>query len=281
MNELDFVHPDDVLYLWLPSATSFGRALLGAQLSLGFRAIVDGRGTASLDGLANTHPTILVGVPRIFEKVRSAVLTMNAQKGLKGRISRWAFLVGRDSRAYRLAGRPLPRALALQYRLADRLVFSKLKDRLGGRMRFMISGSAKLSHQVQEWFYSAGIIVVEGYGATETAAISFLNLPDRPRFGTVGPLIPGWRRSRRRRRGADQGPHRGPWLPQPAPGDRRGIRGRLVPHRRYRHLGRDGYDHPPPQEGLFKTSSSKFVAPAEGRNRDGQHPLCQPSRCGR
>ena len=191
LNELDFVHPDDVLYLWLPLSHVFGRALLGAQLSLGFRAIVDGRVDRIVDGLANTHPTILVGVPRIFEKVRSAVLTMNAQKGLKGRISRWAFLVGRDSRAYRLAGRPLPRTLALQYRLADRLVFSKLKDRLGGRMRFMISGSAKLSHQVQEWFYSAGIIVVEGYGATETAAISFLNLPDRPRFGTVGPLIPG------------------------------------------------------------------------------------------
>ena len=191
LKELNFVHSDDVLYLWLPLSHVFGRALLGAQLSLGFRAIVDGRVDRIVDGLANTHPTILVGVPRIFEKVRSAVLTMNPQNGLKGRISRWAFRVGRASRPYRLAGRPLPRMLAVQYRLADRLVFSKLKDRLGGRMRFMISGSAKLSHQVQEWFYSAGIIVVEGYGATETAAISFVNLPDRPRFGTVGPLIPG------------------------------------------------------------------------------------------
>ncbi len=188
---LDFVNPDDVLYLWLPLSHVFGRDLLAVQLAVGFKAVVDGRIDRIVQGLGETHPTILVGVPRIFEKVRAAVLTMNPQQGLKGRISRWAFRVGRDSRPYRLAGRPLPRTLAVQYSVADRLVFSKLKQKLGGRMRFMISGSAKLSVQVQEWFYSAGITVVEGYGATETAAITFLNLPGQPRFGTVGPVIPG------------------------------------------------------------------------------------------
>ena len=85
----------------------------------------------------------------------------------------------------------MPKLLDFQYKVADRLVFSKLKDKLGGRMRFMVSGSAKLSRQVQEWFYSAGITIIEGYGATESAAISFVNLPDRPRFGTVGPAIFG------------------------------------------------------------------------------------------
>jgi len=191
MAYLDFVHEDDVLYLWLPLSHVFGRDLISVQLSIGFRSVVDGRVDHIVDGLALTHPTILVGVPRIFEKVRAAVMTMYPQNGVKGRISRWAFKVGRESRPYRLAGRPLPRVLRLQYAVADKLVFSKLKARLGGRMRFMISGSAKLSRQVQEWFYSADITIVEGFGATETAAITFLNLPDRPRFGTVGPVIPG------------------------------------------------------------------------------------------
>lgn len=191
MKYYDFVFPDDVLYLWLPLSHVFGRDLLSVQLQIGFRAIVDGRVDHIVDGLASTHPTILVGVPRIFEKVRATVMTMYPQKGLKGRISRWAFRVGRESRPYRLADRPLPGMLKMQYAVAEKLVFSKLKQKLGGRMRFMISGSAKLSRQVQEWFFSAGITIVEGYGATETAAITFLNLPDRPRFGTVGPVIPG------------------------------------------------------------------------------------------
>ena len=191
MKYLDFVHADDTLYLWLPLSHVFGRDLLSVQLTIGFKAAVDGRVDRIVDGLGATHPTILVGVPRIFEKVRAAVMTAYPRKGLKNRISRWAFAVGRDSRPFRLAGRPLPLRLRITYPIAERLVFSQLKAKLGGNMRFMISGSAKLSSQVQEWFYSAGLTIVEGYGATETAAITFLNLPDRPRFGTVGPIIPG------------------------------------------------------------------------------------------
>lgn len=265
---LDFVYATDVLYLWLPLSHVFGRALLAVQLSLGFRSVVDGRVDRIVDGLATTHPTVLVGVPRIFEKVRAAVLTMNPQGGLKGRISRWAFKVGRDSRPYRLAGRPLPRRLAMQYRIADRLVFSKLKERLGGRMRFMISGSAKLSHQVQEWFYSAGIILVEGYGATETSAISFVNLPDQPRFGTVGPAIPGLET-----RIAEEGEVllKGPTIARGyhnLPGET----GEAFVDGWYHtgdigNLDTDGYltitDR---KKDLFKTSSGKFVAPQKVEN---------------
>ncbi len=79
----------------------------------------------------------------------------------------------------------------MRYAVADRLVFSKLKQRMGGRIEFFISGSAKLSSQVQEWFYSAGIIVTEGYGSTETTAIASLNEPRTPKFGTVGRVAPG------------------------------------------------------------------------------------------
>ncbi|GAA2183319.1 long-chain fatty acid--CoA ligase [Brooklawnia cerclae] len=186
-----FVDADDVIYLWLPLAHVYGRCIVACQLAIGMRAVLDGRIDRIVQGLGETHPTVFIGVPRIFEKVRAAVMTMYPQNGFKGRVSRWAFKIGRDSRPYRLAGKPLPRLLAVQYAVADRLVFSKLKTRLGGRMRFMISGSAKLSRQVQQWFYSAGITIIEGYGSTETAAITFLNLPDEPRFGTVGPVIPG------------------------------------------------------------------------------------------
>ncbi len=189
---LDFVTSDDVLYLWLPLSHVFGRDLVSLQLSIGFRSVVDGRIDRIVQGLGETHPTILVGVPRIFEKVRAAVLTMNPSGGLKGRISKWAFDVGRATLPWRLDGRPLPAGLGIQFRLADKLVFSKLKQKLGGNMRFMVSGSAKLSRQVQEWFYSAGITIIEGYGATETAAIAFVDHEhELPRHGSVGRAIPG------------------------------------------------------------------------------------------
>lgn len=191
LDYMDIVLPDDLLYLWLPMSHVFGRDLLTLSMKIGLTSAVDGRVPNIVDNLSQLHPTILVGVPRIFEKVRAAVLTKYPSSGIRGRIARWAFAVGRQSRSYRLAGEPLPLRLRVAYAVADKLVFAQLKERLGGRMRFMISGSAKLSRQVQEWFYSAGITIIEGYGMTETAAVTFLNKPDRPRFGTVGPVIPG------------------------------------------------------------------------------------------
>ncbi len=179
----------DLQYLWLPLSHVFGKALIACQLAYGFASAVDGRIDRIVAGLGEVQPTFMCGAPRIFEKVRAAVMTSST--GVKGRIARWAFAVGRDSRPYRLAGKPMPKRLAVKYGIADRLVFSKLKDKLGGRMKFMISGSAKLSHQVQEWFYSAGLLIVEGYGSTETSAIAFLNVPTQPRFGTVGQVMPG------------------------------------------------------------------------------------------
>ncbi len=133
----------------------------------------------------------MCGAPRIFEKVRSAVLTGDNSVGLKGAIARWAFAKGREAIAYRIDGKPLPPVLAAQIKVADKLVFSKLRERLGGRMKFMVSGSAKLSRQVQSWFYSAGLLIVEGYGLTETSAVAFVNHWSVPRLGTVGPSTPG------------------------------------------------------------------------------------------
>ncbi len=191
MDSLNVIGPDDLQYLWLPLSHVFGKCLIAVQLAIGFGSAVDGRVDRIVAGLGEVKPTFMCGAPRIFEKVRAAVMTATPRSGIKGRISRWAFAVGRDSRPYRLAGKPMPKALAAKYAVADRLVFSKLKAHMGGRIGFFMSGSAKLSSQVQEWFYSAGIIVVEGYGATETSAIAFVNHPATPRFGTVGQVTPG------------------------------------------------------------------------------------------
>jgi long-chain acyl-CoA synthetase len=190
VEELKLIDFSDLQYLWLPLSHVFGKCLLAIQVAIGFTSAVDGRVDRIVHNLGVTKPTFMCGAPRIFEKVRATVLSSNST-GLKGGIARWAFAVGKSTHPYRLAGRPLPPLLALQYKVADRLVFHKLRDRLGGRMRFMVSGSAKLNKKVQGWFYSAGLIIVEGYGLTETTAFSFVNLPREPRFGSVGKVAPG------------------------------------------------------------------------------------------
>ena len=186
---LDLIEEDALQYLWLPLSHVFGKALIACQLSYGFASAVDGRIDHIVQGLGEVHPTFMCGAPRIFEKVRGAVLTGN--KGLKAKIARWAFSVGYDTIDDRLAGRELKGPLALKYRIAEKLVYSKLKEKLGGQMRFMISGSAKLSPQVQKWFYAAGILIVEGYGSTETSAIAGVDMPERPHLGTIGKPLPG------------------------------------------------------------------------------------------
>ncbi len=187
LNLIDFT---DLQYLWLPLSHVFGKCLVAIQVAIGFASAVDGRQDRIVANLAATQPTFMCGPPRIYEKVRATVLTSNST-GVKGAIARWAFGVGKDSHPFRLAGQPLPRLLGLQYGVADKLVFSKLRERLGGRMQFMVSGSAKMNPKVQGWFYSAGLIIVEGYGLTETTAFSSVNLPTEPRFGTVGKVAPG------------------------------------------------------------------------------------------
>lgn len=191
LNAMKLIKPGSLQYLWLPLSHVFGKVLICAQLSIGFATAVDGRQDQIVNGLGVTNPDFMCGVPRIFEKVRNAVMTASPKGTLKWRISRWAFSVGYKARPYRLSGKRMPAGLSASYKLANKLVFSKLQARLGGNIDFLVSGSAKLSSQVQEWFYSAGILIVEGYGMTETSAVACVNHPDTPRFGTVGPAIPG------------------------------------------------------------------------------------------
>ena len=187
----DIIDPDDLHYLWLPLSHVFGKVLIAIQLRIGFTTAVDGRIDKIVENLGEVHPTFMAGAPRIFEKVRARVMT-TASHGLKAKIFAWAF-ERRPSRStpLRLAGKEPSGPLKVQYALADKLVFSKIKARMGGRIRFFVSGSAALNREVQEWFYAAGLLVLEGYGLTETSAATCVNNPRSTRFGTVGPPLPG------------------------------------------------------------------------------------------
>jgi long-chain acyl-CoA synthetase len=186
----DIIYPDDVQYLWLPLSHVFGKALIAIQLKIGFTTAVDGAIEKIVDNLGEVKPTFMAGAPRIFEKVRAKVMT-GAQSGVKGKIFNWAFDVGYKTIPGRLEGHEPAGLLGIQYALADKLVFSKLKERMGGNIRFFVSGSAALSREVQEWFYAAGLLILEGYGLTETSAATCVNNPRATRFGTVGPPVPG------------------------------------------------------------------------------------------
>jgi len=183
---------DDLQYLWLPMAHSFGKVLLTTQLAIGFASAVDGRVDKIIDNLAVVRPTFMGAAPRIFEKAHGRIVTMAEQEGgLKAKIFAWATAVGRDVARRKLAGESVPPHLALQHKVADKLVFAKVRARFGGRVRFFISGAAALSRDVAEWFYAAGILILEGYGLTETSAGSAVNRPTQFKFGTVGFPFPG------------------------------------------------------------------------------------------
>jgi long-chain acyl-CoA synthetase len=138
--------------------------------------------------LREVRPHVFVAVPRVFEKVMARVLEGGAAAGgLKGRIFRWAMGVARDVLPLRLAGRPL----GLRGRIADRLVFAKIREHLGGRFEFAISGGAPLPRDVAEFFWGVGIPIYEGYGLTETSPVISTNLPGAVKLGTVGRPIPG------------------------------------------------------------------------------------------
>jgi long-chain acyl-CoA synthetase len=187
----DFLAADDVLLLYLPLAHNFGRLLhlLGAHLGYTIAFCPDPLRVGEV--LATVHPTILPSVPRVFEKLHAAVAArFDAATGARRKLIDWALRVGRRTSELRQRGQETPRGLALQHRLADRLVYSQVKKRLGGRLRLGVSGGAPLAREIAEFFHALDILIVEGWGQTECTTAATVNRPSRFRFGTVGPALP-------------------------------------------------------------------------------------------
>jgi long-chain acyl-CoA synthetase len=146
-----------------------------------------------VDAALVVRPTLLPSVPRVYEKVHSAVQArFDEATGLKRRLIDWALPVGREVSRLQSTGHPVPAWLGVKHLVADRLVFSKVRERLGGRLRIPISGGAPLSREIAEFFDAVGIRIVEGYGLTECTTACATNVPDRYRFGTVGQPLPGF-----------------------------------------------------------------------------------------
>ena len=188
----DFTVADDVMLLFLPLAHNFGRCmtLLGAHIGYTIAFCPDPYAVA--DALPAVQPTVFPSVPRVFEKVHAGVRLKFAEAtGAKRRLIEWALRVGREVSERRQAARPIPPLLTARHRIADRLVYSKVKERLGGRLRLGVSGGAPLAKEIIEFFHSLDILILEGYGLTECTTAATVNRPGRYRFGTVGPALPG------------------------------------------------------------------------------------------
>jgi long-chain acyl-CoA synthetase len=192
VDSVSILRADDLQYLWLPLSHVFGKVLLTLPLQIGFPTAIDGRVDKIVDNLAVVRPTFMGAAPRIFEKAHARIVALgHGEGGIKARIFDWAFDVGIKVVRARQAGDRPSAVLMAQYAVADRLVFRKIRERFGGRLRFFISGSAALNRDVAEWFDAAGILILEGYGMTESSAATFVNRPSEYLFGTVGHPLPG------------------------------------------------------------------------------------------
>jgi long-chain acyl-CoA synthetase len=143
------------------------------------------------ENLLEVRPTIMISVPRLFDKIYAKVMdNVLAQSPLKRKIFFWALGVGKKYGARKIRHQPIPWWLGLRRKIAAKLVFGKIVEKTGGRVHFFVSGGAPLSGDVAEFFYAIGITILEGYGLTETAPVLTCNTFDRMKFGTVGPPVP-------------------------------------------------------------------------------------------
>jgi long-chain acyl-CoA synthetase len=176
--------------LFLPLAHSFARleSFLGVYRGLctAFAENLEKVG----DNLKEVRPHFICSVPRVFEKVYAKILSgVEGGSPAKRKIFHWAIGVGREVSRHQQRGQPLPTALRLKRAIAHKLVFSKLHAALGGRLQWAISGGAPLSREIAEFFHSAGILILEGYGLTETCPAATFNRPTRFKFGSVGQAL--------------------------------------------------------------------------------------------
>jgi long-chain acyl-CoA synthetase len=187
-----FIGPGDTVLLYLPLAHNFGRCLHLLAAYVGFTTAFCPDPLRVGEVAPVVRPTVLPSVPRVYEKVHTAVLAnFDEATGIKRRLIDWSLDVGKRVSELRQVGKPVPRGLAAKHRIANKLVFSKVKGKLGGRLRFGISGGAPLAREIAEFFHVLDIPILEGYGTTECTTASNVNMLERFRFGTVGPALPG------------------------------------------------------------------------------------------
>ena len=183
---------DDAALSFLPLSHGFERTVAYIYVFSGVTVtFAESFDTIGRD-IALVRPTLLTGVPRVFEKLNARIMEKGlAETGIKKSIFRWAIAAGEARGRAELRGRKLGPLGSLRAALADRLVFAKIRQNLGNRIRYLVSGSAPLPASIAEFFQGIGLPIIEGYGLTETAPILTVNPPGAPRVGTVGRTIPG------------------------------------------------------------------------------------------
>jgi long-chain acyl-CoA synthetase len=182
----------DVVLLFLPLAHTYAQLVLYDAAGIGFTIAFCPDIQRVADALQEVHPSGMPSVPRVYEKVYAAVTAkLDEASGAQSKIIDWALRVGKRSSARRREGKPLPPGLALRHRVAHKLVFAKVKERLGGNLRAGVSGAAPISVEILEFFHAMDILILEGYGLTESSSGCSVNREDNFRFGTVGLPLPG------------------------------------------------------------------------------------------
>ena len=185
------VQPEDVALSFLPLCHIAERLADYVFFAGGVTVAYAESMEAVAANMGEVKPTMAVGVPRFFEKVHGRVMAAMADApAIRRKLFHWAVGVGKAAAPYRLQDKPLPGLLGIQHGVADKLVFSKLRGRLGGRIRFFVSGAAPLAKHLAEFFYALGLPIREAYGLTETSPLVSINPLEDLRFGTVGKLIP-------------------------------------------------------------------------------------------
>jgi long-chain acyl-CoA synthetase len=189
----DHYRGDDLMLLYLPLAHNFGRLMLLTGAYVGFPIAFLPDPLRVGEAMLEVRPTVLPSVPRVYEKVYTAVQSrFEEATGAKRKLIDWALPIGREVSRLEGAGKPVPAGLRARHKMADRLVFAKVKERLGGRLRIPISGGAPLAREIAEFFDAIGIRILEGYGLTECTTAASTNRPNAYRFGTVGRALPGF-----------------------------------------------------------------------------------------
>jgi long-chain acyl-CoA synthetase len=174
---------------FLPFAHVMGRIEIWGHALIGYTMAFAQSIERLRDDLIEIKPSLMVAVPRVFEKIYNGVLAQAEISPLKSRVFKWALEIGREISQHKVDKQPVPLDLALKYQVARRLVFNGLNERLGGNLRFAVSGGAPLAQSIAEFFHAAGLLILEGYGLTETMAAIAVNTPFDYRFGTVGKAI--------------------------------------------------------------------------------------------